>query len=82
MPQVDRDLILNLKDSCGVPGLVKRKIRIFAADSAEFEIDYWQPFNQNLFDYLATNSDVAGFEFIGERLKYFRLKKALDYLNG
>ena len=78
LPSNDLTQLINFSNPCSVPGLTPRKIMLYAVDGAQFLINYWQPFNQNLFDFLTLNIDVAAFEFIGERIKYGRLRRMLD----
>ncbi len=74
----DTNQLIEVKNSCTVAQLVPRQINIYAADGAQFLINYWQPFSQNLFDYFTNKTEVAAFEFIGERIKYGRLRRMLD----
>ena len=70
--------IIELDYPCVVPQLTPRKIRIFASDGARFLLNYYQPFNQQLEDYLVAQLDVTAYEWIGERIKYGRLRRMLD----
>lgn len=78
LPNQDLPEIINLKNSCTIPGLTPRKIRVFTTDGAQFLLNYYQPFNQMLEDYLINNLDVQAYEWIGERIKYGRLKRMLE----
>ncbi len=70
--------LLEVNNPCGVDGLTPRSLFIYASDGALFSISYPLPFTQALFDYLTVNSAVAAFEFVGERLKYGRLRRLLE----
>jgi hypothetical protein len=63
---------------CTVPELTPRQIHLFDTDGGEFLLNYWQPFERILFDFYITNTNVAAFEFIGERIKYGRLRRMLE----
>ncbi|MDJ0773690.1 MAG: hypothetical protein QNJ49_09730 [Mastigocoleus sp. MO_167.B18] len=78
LPSDDKNQIIEVKHSCVVTGLTPRKIRIFAVDGARFLINYYQPFNQVLVDYLVSHLSISAYELIGERIKYGRLKRMLD----
>ena len=78
LPPTDLNETLEFSNPCGVPGLTPRQLRLVDSNGAEFLLNYWQPFNQTLFDYLTNHLDVAAFEFIGERVKYGRLRKMLE----
>ena len=67
---------------CAVDGLTPRYLILWDSNGAQFQMSYPQPFSQNLFDFLTLNTDVAAFEFVGERLKYGRLKRLLDYVRS
>lgn len=69
-----------VKNSCSVGGLTGRRLILWASDGAQFSLVYPQPFSQALYDYLTLNTEVAAFELVGERLKYGRLKRLLDFL--
>ena len=75
------ELIEN-KYPCAVDGLTPRYLILWDSNGAQFQLSYPQPFSQNLFDFLTLNTDVAAFEFVGERLKYGRLKRLLDYVRS
>lgn len=78
LPINDLSQLINQKQSCAVSSLTPRKIRIFASDGAQFLFNYYRPFNQALEDYLINNLDVTAYEWIGERIKYGRLKRMLE----
>ena len=78
LPVADLNQLIEVKNSCTVAQLVPRQINIYAVDTAQFLINYWQPFNPYLFDFLTLNTQVAAFEFIGERIRYGRLRRMLD----
>jgi hypothetical protein len=78
LPQTTRSLIRRVKNACSVGGLTQRYLILYLSDGAQFKLSYPEPFSQDLYDYLTLNTDVAAFEFVGERLKYGRLKRLLD----
>lgn len=63
---------------CNVPGLTYRKIKLFLSDESVYEINYYKPFSENLFDWLSSSIKVRAFELTGETIKYSRLRKMLD----
>ncbi len=78
LPDLVTNNLFELKNSCGVEGLTLRSILLFTSDGGQFRVNYPTPFNEALFDYLTANTQVTAFEFVGERLKYGRLKKMLE----
>lgn len=70
--------LIEVNNSCGVGGLTPRYLSLFAIDGAQFRVSYPQPFSQDLFDYLTLNTQVQAFEFVGERIKYGRLRRMLE----
>jgi hypothetical protein len=70
--------ILRVSMPCGVNGLTLRKLSLWLGDGAQFLISYPQPFSENLADYLNLQPDIQAWEFVGERIKYGRLRKMLD----
>ncbi len=78
LPPAILDGLLNVKHPCGVGGLTPRYLILFTNDGAQFQLSYPQPFSQNLFDYLTLNLEVAAFEFVGERIRYGRLRRLLE----
>ncbi len=70
--------LLKVKHPCGVGGLTPRYLILYTNDGAQFQVSYPTPFSQNLFDYLTDNLSVAAFEFVGERIKYGRLRRLLE----
>lgn len=78
LPNNDLGELINQQQSCFVSGLTPRKIRIFTSDGAQFLFNYYRPFNQVLEDYLVNNLDVVAYEWIGEKIKYGRLKRMLE----
>lgn len=78
LPNNDLSSLVDHKHSCLVKGLTPRKIRIFTTDGAQLLFNYYQPFNQVLEDYLINNLDVVAYEWIGEKIKYGRLKRMLE----
>ncbi len=74
----DKNQIIEVNNPCFVKGFTPRKIRIYAVDGARFLINYYQPFNQVLVDYLVSHLSISAYELIGEQIKYGRLKRMLD----
>ena len=70
--------LIDVEYPCAVDGLTPRFLILWTIDGGQFQLNYPQPFSQNLFEFLTLNTDVAAFEFVGERLKYGRLKRMLD----
>lgn len=70
--------LIDVGNSCGVPGLTPRYLSLFASDGAQFLISYPTPFDNSLAQFLTSNVDIAAWEFVGERLRYGRLRKLLD----
>ena len=69
---------IDVPNPCAVTGLTPRYLSLFASDGAQFTITYPQPFDNSLAQFLTSNLDVAAWEFVGERLKYGRLRRLLD----
>lgn len=73
----DAQNIIEIDKACSVPGLSSRQIIIFASDDAIFAIDYYRPFNQTLYNQLSSSLQVRAFEFVGEKIKYSRLRRMI-----
>lgn len=69
---------IDIDITCDVPQLTYRRIRFFFSDESIYEINYYRPFSRALFDYLSSSISVRAFEFIGEQIKYSRLRKMLN----
>ena len=78
LPNNDLLQLNDVKHPCSISNLTPRAISIWDVDGAQFLINYWQPFNQDLYDWLTVSIQVQAFEFIGERIKYSRLQRMLD----
>lgn len=78
LPQNDIDNSVEIDSSCNVPGLTYRKIRLFFSDESIYEINYYRPFTQDLFNWLSNSISVRAFELIGEQIRYSRLIKMLN----
>lgn len=78
LPNSISQLLIEVNNPCAVGGLTPRQLALFASDGGQFLLSYPQPFNQALFDYLTANIQVVAFEFIGERLRYGRLRRLLE----
>ena len=70
--------LIDVRNPCAVSGLTPRYLSLFASDGAQFTITYPQPFDNSLAQFLTNNLDVAAWEFVGERIKYGRLRKLLN----
>ena len=78
LPPAILNNLLNVKNPCGVRGLTPRYLILYTNDGAKFQLSYPTPFNQNLFNYLTFNLQVTAFEFVGEKIKYGRLRRLLE----
>ena len=78
LPDAIASQIIDVDRPCAVGGLTARTLVLWALDGGQYRVTYPQPFSQNLYDYLTLNSEVQAFEFVGERLKYGRLRRLLD----
>ena len=78
LPPAIRNKAIEVKNACAVSLLTPRSLILWTSDGAQFQITYPQPFSQALFDYLTLNTNVSAFEFVGECLKYGRLRRLLD----
>jgi hypothetical protein len=76
-PSVLNDLI-EIGQPCAVAGLTPRKLALWLRDGAQFLINYPVPFSEQLAGSLTSSLEIVAWEFIGERLKYGRLRKILD----
>ena len=72
--------LIDIKNPCAVSGLTPRYLSLFASDGAQFTITYPTPFDNSLAQFLTDNLEVAAWEFVGEKLKYGRLRKLLDHV--
>ena len=70
--------IRDVKYPCGVKELTPRSIILWSSNGGQFKVTYPRPFSLSLRDYLTVNTSVSAFEFVGERIKYGRLKRMLD----
>ena len=78
LPDAVKGQIKRVRNSCGVGGLTPRQLSLWTTDGAQFLISYPQPFSDTLGDYLTAHSDIQAWEFIGERIRYGRLRRMLD----
>jgi hypothetical protein len=67
---------------CAVSGLTPRKIRVFLADNSVYEVNYPIQFDAALITHLDSESDISGYQLIGERIKHYRVQKTISFLNG
>jgi|GEM_PF-6820907 len=70
--------VLRVRNACLVGGLTARKLVLYLTNGAIFTLNYPLPFNQVLAMDLTADSNVQAWEFIGEVVKYGRLKRMLD----
>ena len=70
--------VINIGNPCAVEGLTPRYLSLFASDGGQFRINYPIPFTNALAQYLTDNLDIAAWEFVGERIKYGRLRRLLE----
>lgn len=82
LPPAIANNAIKVKNPCAVDLLIPRYLILWTSDGAQFQLTYPQPFSQNLYDYLTLNVNVSAFEFVGERLKYGRLRRLLDYVKS
>jgi hypothetical protein len=78
LPNYVQDRLIEIVLPCAVAGLTPRKLALWLSDGAQFLINYPVPFSAQLAQDLTSTIDIAAWEFIGERLKYGRLRKILD----
>ena len=78
MPPVILANLIDISNPCAVAGLTPRKLALWLSDGAQFLLTYPQPFSDQLAVYLTASVQITAWEFIGERLKYGRLRKILD----
>lgn len=78
LPPAIQTQLIEVKYPCGVQMLTPRTLTLFTSDGGQFRLNFPLPFDQGLFDFLTANTDVAAFEFTGERLKYGRLRRILE----
>ena len=78
LPQIASTNLIDISNPCAVAGLTPRKLALWLSDGAQFLLTYPQPFSNQLADYLTASVEITAWEFIGERLKYGRLRKILD----
>ena len=70
--------LMQVQNSCPVSQLTPRTLILLTTDGAQFRLTYPQPFDQALSDYLTFNFQVQAFEFVGETIKYGRLRRMLE----
>jgi hypothetical protein len=78
LPVYVLDNLVDIQYPCGVAGLTPRKLALWLSDGAQFLLSYPVPFDLELAQFLTNTIAIVAWEFIGERLKYGRLKKILD----
>ena len=78
LPPAIRTRAIEVKNGCAVSLMTGRKLVLWTSEGAQLELTYPQPFSQALFDFLTLNTNVSAFEFVGERLRYGRLRRLLD----
>ncbi len=80
LPTAIQDSWMRVRNVCDVPGLTPRVLILWLGDGSQFRLTYPQPFSENLADYLTATPDIAAWEFVGERIKYGRLRRLLDHV--
>ncbi len=70
--------LLDVRYPCAVSGLTPRYLLLFANDGAQFTVTYPTPFDDSLAQFLTNSLELVAWEFVGERLRYGRLRKLLD----
>lgn len=78
LPTAISNQLLEVSNPCGVPQLIPRTLSLWISDGANFIFTYPQPFSESLAQSLTANTSVTAWEFIGERIRYGRLRKMLD----
>jgi hypothetical protein len=78
LPQALHSNLIDISNPCAVYGLTPRKLALWLSDGAQFLLTYPQPFSDQLAVYLTASVQITAWEFVGERLKYGRLRKLLD----
>ncbi|MEY2832273.1 MAG: hypothetical protein RLZZ574_1531 [Cyanobacteriota bacterium] len=78
LPNYVLDNLIEIGSPCAVAGLTPRKLALWLSDGAQFLINYPVPWSTQLAQDLTSTVDIVAWEFIGERLKYGRLRKILD----
>ena len=78
LPSAIQSQAMRVSNPCGIDGLTFRRLSLWLSDGSQFLVSYPQPFSENLADYLTANTNIAAWEFIGERVRYGRLRKMLD----
>ena len=77
LPETDRDFVVDFNSSCSVKELTPRKITLFFSDDSVYQFNYYRPFDATLFNWLSNSISVRAFEFIGEEIRYSRLRRIL-----
>ena len=77
LPIEDKKQLITLHNSISIPGLEQRKIKILFSDDTYYKFNYYKPFDSGLYQWLTSSIQVRGLEFIGEKIKYNRLKNML-----
>lgn len=80
LPSIPLSNLIDFSNPCTVPGLKARQIYLVSSDGAEFRFNYFQPFDQTLYNHLMASLQVTAFQFIGESIKDSRLRKMLNNL--
>ena len=73
---------IEVKYSCNVPQLTSRKLILWLADGGQYSLNYPEPFDDNLAEHLTANTSVQAWEFVGEKIKYGRLRRMLNYVRS
>jgi hypothetical protein len=78
LPNYVKDSLIEIGSPCAVAGLTPRKLALWLSDGAQFSLNYPVPFSAQLAQDLTATISIVAWEFVGERLKYGRLRKILD----
>jgi hypothetical protein len=78
LPNYVLNNLIDIGSPCAVAGLTPRKLALSLSDGASFLISYPTPWTTQLAQDLTNTIEIVAWEFIGERLKYGRLRKILD----
>jgi hypothetical protein len=78
LPPIILANLIEVKNFCAVDSLTPRTLILWTSEGSQFVLNYPNPFTEALKDYLTLNINVAAFEFVGEKLKYGRLRRMLE----
>lgn len=78
LPNYVKNNLIEIGLPCAVAGLTPRKLALWLSNGTQLSLNYPVPFSAELAQSLNLTLDIVAWEFIGERLKYGRLRKILD----